>query len=77
MQWLAWSSCTFTCGGGTSTRARVCNQPLHGGDECTGSSSDVTTCNLHECPGKSGKMAYSDVIVDHVINASVNAIISL
>lgn len=52
--WAAWSSCSKTCGGGTSERVRSCSQPTpaHGGKNCTGDSSESRDCNTQACAGK-------------------------
>lgn len=49
--WAAWSSCSKTCGGGTSERVRSCSQPTpaHGGKNCTGDSSESRDCNTQAC----------------------------
>eukprot|EP00105_Crassostrea_gigas_P008141 XP_011422609.1 PREDICTED: SCO-spondin [Crassostrea gigas] len=49
--WAAWSSCSKTCGGGTSERVRSCSQPTpaHGGKNCTGDSSESKDCNTQAC----------------------------
>merc|ERR1712066_928559 len=46
--WSAWtwSSCSKSCGNGTQNGVRSITQPaLHGGDNCTGPSSDMRSCN--------------------------------
>ncbi len=53
--WGAWSSlstCTVTCGGGTQSHTRLCNNPppSNGGAACPGSSSENAPCNLQLCP---------------------------
>ena len=50
----SWTDCTRTCGGGTSTRRRLCDSPapLYGGRECTGSEVEEKTCNNQQCPGQ-------------------------
>ena len=66
--WGNWSNCTATCGGGESSRFRLCDDPLpqHGGDYCPRNDTSVerllsngtiqqeetTSCNVHHCPGK-------------------------
>jgi choriolysin H len=46
--WLAWSNwgaCSTTCGFGTQTRTRRCNQ----GSTCTGDSSQSQSCKVKDC----------------------------
>ncbi|XP_065934945.1 uncharacterized protein [Magallana gigas] len=56
--WGAWSSCTVSCGSGTSIRSRSCTNPspLFGGKNCTGNSEQIIDCNIQLCPidGKYG-----------------------
>ena len=49
-----WSDCSATCGGGTQTKTRTCNNPApaHGGLDCQGESGETQNCNTQECPGK-------------------------
>ncbi|KAJ8321738.1 hypothetical protein KUTeg_000209 [Tegillarca granosa] len=53
--WTSWGTCTVTCGGGTHTRSRLCNNPApqYGGDNCTGADNGIQDCNTHNCPKKS------------------------
>ncbi|KAI8516969.1 hypothetical protein Bbelb_055500 [Branchiostoma belcheri] len=51
-QWTYWSSCDVTCGSGNQSRSRSCDNPppQHGGANCTGSSTEVRTCDSgHPC----------------------------
>ena len=50
--WSAYYACSVTCGGGTQTRQRYCNNPapLNGGSECQGQDVVFRTCNTHSCP---------------------------
>lgn len=49
--WSAYGSCSVSCGGGTKTRTRTCTNPApaYGGNACSGSSSESTSCNTHSC----------------------------
>ena len=53
-EWSDWSQCTVSCGNGTRTRSRTCNNPTpqHNGKPCEGPSQDVELCSLGHCPGK-------------------------
>nr|XP_040563549.1 SCO-spondin-like isoform X6 [Lepeophtheirus salmonis] len=50
--WLEWSSCTVTCGGGTRQRRRNCDNPApkFGGQRCLGSEFDTQNCETDSCP---------------------------
>ena len=50
-----YGECTVTCGGGSRSRFRECNNPVpqHGGDDCTVDGStyiETKTCNENICP---------------------------
>ncbi|XP_069105111.1 coadhesin-like [Argopecten irradians] len=49
--WENWSTCTVTCGGGTSGRSRTCTNPApqYGGIDCTGAASETKDCNTQTC----------------------------
>ncbi|WAR26637.1 HMCN1-like protein [Mya arenaria] len=51
--WAAWGACDVTCGNGTMTRSRSCDnpQPDFGGEDCVGNETDVTECPDKCCPG--------------------------
>ena len=54
--WGGYGSCTVTCGNGTSTRSRTCNNPTPsaGGKVCEGKQTDTRVCKLNTCPGMYG-----------------------
>lgn len=49
--WGNWSSCSVTCGTGTNTRTRTCDDPApqHGGANCTGDDTESGSCNSGTC----------------------------
>ena len=53
-QWDSWSGCSVSCGEGTRTRNRTCNNPapLNGGDPCSGDNEETGNCNDGPCPGR-------------------------
>ena len=55
--WSEYGDCSKTCNSGEKTRARQCDNPpaAHGGLDCTGSSSEKTTCKADACPGNKTK----------------------
>ena len=56
--WSAWNACTVSCGGGTRTRTRACNNPAprNGGKTCSarglGNDKETQACNKQGCPGE-------------------------
>ena len=53
--WGAWSSlsaCNVSCGGGTQSKTRLCNNPAasNGGTVCPGSNLESLSCNIQNCP---------------------------
>ena len=55
-QWSDWSvpsTCSVTCGTGTRTKTRTCDNPApaHGGAQCIGSSDETEACQEVDCPG--------------------------
>ena len=54
-EWSAASPCSATCGAGTRTLARICNnpEPQNGGKLCPWSANKQVDCNEGSCPGKS------------------------
>ena len=52
--WADWSGCSVTCGAGSRSRDRKCDNPspANGGDNCTdGVNSVVENCTMPECSG--------------------------
>ena len=52
--WSSYGSCSKTCGGGTQTRQRQCNNPTpaNGGRNCDGAFNESRSCNNELCPGE-------------------------
>ena len=54
--WSDWvvGACTKTCGGGSQTNTRTCDNPApaHGGAACDGTDKKEVECNTQACPGK-------------------------
>ncbi|XP_078325464.1 uncharacterized protein LOC111124244 isoform X3 [Crassostrea virginica] len=50
--WERWSQCSETCGNGTKLRKRYCNNPApyNGGEPCVGNDTEISECNVKECP---------------------------
>ncbi|WAR30270.1 ECT-like protein [Mya arenaria] len=50
--WGQWSGCDVSCGKGTRSRVRSCDNPVptHGGDDCAGSKDEHDVCVLESCP---------------------------
>ena len=46
-----WSACSVTCGGGTLSRSKICNNPApaNGGADCSGEASETQACNAQAC----------------------------
>uniref|UniRef100_A0A8B9KHV0 Thrombospondin 1 n=1 Tax=Astyanax mexicanus TaxID=7994 RepID=A0A8B9KHV0_ASTMX len=50
--WSPWDKCSLTCGGGTQSRKRLCNDPApkYGGKDCVGDATATQICNKQACP---------------------------
>ncbi|NXU50379.1 HMCN1 protein, partial [Turnix velox] len=50
--WMPWGPCSETCGKGTQTRLRLCNNPppAHQGSYCQGPEAQMQVCNKRRCP---------------------------
>ena len=53
VDWSEWTPCSSTCGDGTQSRERSCDNPIpaNGGDACDGPTNQTRRCNLATCPG--------------------------
>ncbi|CAC5416425.1 HMCN [Mytilus coruscus] len=51
-EWSKFSACPVTCGGGTNTRTRTCDNPTpaHRGNDCMGAMFENGDCNTQDCP---------------------------
>ena len=49
-RWSDWGHCSKTCGGGSHSRLRYCNQAQHGGKDCEGRDEESRPCNTGGCP---------------------------
>ena len=51
--WSNWSNCSVTCGGGTKSRTRECNNPERqfDGEYCSGDDKEINDCGQIPCPG--------------------------
>ncbi|XP_057313086.1 SCO-spondin-like isoform X2 [Hydractinia symbiolongicarpus] len=51
-EWSSYTSCSSTCGVGTQSRTRSCNNPApsNGGTECSGSAIERPSCFSSPCP---------------------------
>ncbi|XP_063404374.1 coadhesin-like [Mytilus trossulus] len=50
--WMDWSTCPVTCGGGMQVRSRLCNNPApaNNGPFCSGPDSERKSCEILPCP---------------------------
>ncbi|XP_052216175.1 hemicentin-1-like isoform X2 [Dreissena polymorpha] len=60
--WSAFGICDVTCGNGTMTRTRQCNnpKPLNGGEDCQGPSQTNGQCILNRCPTHGAWSAWNE-----------------
>ena len=60
-EWMTWSQCSHSCGGGQRDRQRQCDdpQPQFGGADCVGADVQTDYCNNDPCPGQSNFVLYS------------------
>ena len=51
--WSRWTSCSKSCGGGIREKTRRVQTPArNGGVPCSGSGSQIESCNDQDCPGR-------------------------
>jgi len=52
--WAGWSECDVTCGSGSRSRTRTCDNPppANGGEDCVGTDRSTDVCVLNTCPGR-------------------------
>ncbi|KAJ7354891.1 hypothetical protein OS493_029450, partial [Desmophyllum pertusum] len=60
--WSDWTTCSNSCGNGTSFRYRSCSNPapLNGGENCTGESINMKECVGTSCPVDGGFSDWSN-----------------
>ena len=67
--WGGWGACSKNCGTGTKTRSRTVKvNAAHGGNSCTGSYGDSTSCITKPCPGNvscSTSCKHNKIIIYH------------
>ncbi|KAK7107194.1 cartilage matrix protein-like [Littorina saxatilis] len=63
--WGPWGSCSNSCGSGSQSRSRACNNtaPLTGGTNCSVTLSETQSCNVQACPSCSGNVQADIVFV--------------
>ncbi|XP_057298019.1 SCO-spondin-like isoform X2 [Hydractinia symbiolongicarpus] len=59
--WSSYTECSKTCGDGSQTRSRSCTNPApaHGGQKCSGATTQSQLCNLRKCPVHGGFTTWS------------------
>ncbi|XP_062578222.1 mucin-like protein [Saccostrea cucullata] len=62
--WSAWGACSLTCGNGTQTRTRSCNNPTQegAGAPCTGETTEAQSCNTNICPPNQVEKEYGVLV---------------
>ena len=59
--WSGYAGCTVTCGKGTQTRSRECNNPPPSGEgsTCPGKSEANRNCEAPSCPSKCNYITFN------------------
>ncbi|XP_070189466.1 uncharacterized protein [Littorina saxatilis] len=72
--WGPWGSCSNSCGSGSQSRSRACNNtaPLTGGTNCSVTLSETQFCNVHACSKclKTHTSGYGTIRTQRVVNSS-------
>ncbi|KAJ1074876.1 hypothetical protein K5549_020565, partial [Capra hircus] len=57
--WQPWGTCSVSCGKGTQTRTRLCNNPppSFAGSYCDGTETQMQVCNERHCPSKTNTIS--------------------
>ena len=52
-EWTVWTDCSVTCGTGSQSRSRTCNNPVpvSNGLDCDGELTDTQVCTAFPCDG--------------------------
>ena len=63
--WSTWSACSYSCGGGSQKKVRLCNEPsaANGGLECSGQPEEFRPCNEQLCPSKIENVFHEQSII--------------
>ncbi|XP_060082005.1 thrombospondin-2-like, partial [Ylistrum balloti] len=71
-EWGSYGSCSRTCGTGSKTRTRACDNPtpVGTGSDCAGNTSETVPCSTDPCPTvcPNGSTQFSCTCRNHVIN---------
>ena len=64
-EWTSHTECSQSCGGGTHTFQRECDNsiPIDGGSTCIGKKQMTRICNTKDCPGM-----FSNIFKVYVLN---------
>ena len=63
--WTSWTACSLSCGGGSQTHTRECNNPKpnYGGMNCSGNAIETKSCNNQSClPGNVMNFLFKKII---------------